>query len=292
LTHPLKRMIEDMQLRHFSPHTQSAYLRAVLRCAAHASVPPQHLTAERARRYLLYLIRERAASGSLSNQTRSALQFFFHVTRRRDDSLASLPAARGPRRLPVVLSKQEVSRFFAAIRSPKQRAIFMTAYGTGLRVSELVSLRVADIDPDRRLLHVRCGKGGRPRYVKLSPRLLRVLRHYVRICRPADWLFPGARPGKPIDRVTVNRIAERIRRRAGLAKRISAHTFRHTYATHLLEAGTDLRTIQALLGHSQIQTTAIYLQVSDAMIAAAPGLLERLQRHSGRCTTTHPSPQP
>jgi integrase/recombinase XerD len=240
------------------------------------TMPPEALEANHVRAYLLHLVQERHASWSLYNQTRCALQFFFRVTLARGESLQGVPCARGHKRLPVVLSQEELRRFFGAIRNPKHKALFMTAYATGLRVSELVSLRVEDIDTSRRLIRVQHGKGQRERYVKLSPQLLRVLRDYCRACKPDGWMFPGQSGQKPIGRLAVNRIADRLRCLAGLGKRVSAHTFRHTYATHMLEAGADLRTIQMLLGHQQLQTTAGYMHVSHSMILAAPSPLDSL----------------
>jgi integrase len=232
------------------------------------------------------------ASWNLYNQTRCALLFFSRVTLARDESLADVPCARAPRRLPVVLSAEELIRFFAAIEDSKHRAIFMTAYAAGLRVSELISLRVEDIDSSRVLIRVRRGKGQTDRYVKLCPVLLRILRDYYRACGPGDWLFPGARHDKPIGRVTVNRIADHVRWVAGLNKRVTAHTFRHTYATHRLEAGADLRTTQMLLGHRNMQTTATYLHVSAAMTSAAPRaglIIGRYEARSGGAVTPEPT---
>jgi integrase/recombinase XerD len=271
-----QRMVEGMQLRNFSPHTQYAYARAVAGCSKHVKMPAEALDANHVRSYLLHLVQERHASWSLYNQTRCALQFFFRVTLSRGESLRGVPCARGHKRLPVVLSQDELRRFFAAIRNPKHKALFMTAYATGLRVSELVSRRTEDVDSGRMLIRVQHGKGQRERCVKLSPQLLRVLRDYCRARKPDGWLFPGQTGQNPIGRLAVNRIADRLRRLAGLGKRVSAHTFRHTYATHVLEAGTDLRTIQMLLGHRQLQTTAGYMQVSHSMILAAPSPLDSL----------------
>jgi site-specific recombinase XerD len=271
-------MIEDMQLRNFSPHTQEAYVRAVAQFTKHFMLPPQTLTADHVRQYLLHLVQERHVSWSLYNQARCALQFFFRVTLGRDETFGGLPCARERKRVPVVLSQEELRRFFAVIRNPKHKAMFMTAYGAGLRVSELVALRVEDIHSARMLIHIREGKGQKERYAKLSGHLLEVLRDYYRTCRPSSWLFPGQEPDKPMSRMSVNRIADYIRRRAGLGKRISPHTFRHSYATHMLDAGADLRTIQVLLGHRHIKSTTIYMHVSQAKIDAAPSPLDLMYR--------------
>lgn len=268
---PLRqRMLEDMRLRNFSPGTQENYLGMVAGLAKHFNQSPQTLTREQVRQYLLYLVQERHVSYSTYNICRCALQFFFRVTLGRQETIETLPYARNRRRLPVVLSQAELRRFFAAIHKPKHKALFMTAYATGLRVSELVHLRPEDIDSSRMLIRVQLGKGQKDRYVKLSAYLLEVLRDYYRKFRPKAWLFTGPSPEKPLLPASVRRAANTIRRRAGIAKKVTAHTFRHTYATHMLEAGVDLRTIQVLLGHRSLKTTLIYLHVSQARIENAP----------------------
>lgn len=273
-----QRMIDDMRLRNFSPHTQDAYLRAVRQFTKHFMRPPETLTADHVRQFLLHLVQQRKASWSLYNQARCALQFFFRITLGRDENFDRLPCARDRKRVPVVLSQEELHRFFAVIRNPKHKAMFMTAYGAGLRVSELVSLRIADIDSSRMLLRIEQGKGQKERYAKLSAHLLRVLRDYFRLERPANWLFPGQPADKPMNRLTVNTLARQLCGRAGITKNVSAHTFRHSYATHMLDAGADLRTIQVLLGHRNIKTTAIYVHVSQAKIDAAPSPLDLMYR--------------
>ena len=175
----------------------------------------------------------------------------------------------------MVLSPEELRRFFAAADNPMHKAIFMTAYATGLRAAELAALRIGDIDSGQMLIRVIQGKGGKDRQVKLSPFLLQELRQYYRICRPADWMFPG-RHGTKRTPESITRAAEDIARRAGIGKKVGAHTFRHTYATHMLDAGADLPTIQALMGHGSLRTTSIYLHVSKAKIDAAPSPLDQL----------------
>ena len=269
-----QRMIEDMRLRNFSPHTESAYVRAVAGFAKYFGQSPEQLTGENARQYLLELVQNRKASVSLYNITRCALQFLYGITLGRDERFDRLPCARERKRLPVVLSQDELQRFFAVIRNVKHRAMFMTAYGAGLRVSELVSLRSDDIDSARMLIRIRSGKGQKDRYAKLSVYLLSVLRDYYKRCKPGAVLFPGSDPNRPIGRITVNVIAKQIADKAGIAKPVSSHTFRHSYATHMLDAGADLRTIQVLLGHRNIKSTAIYMHVSQAKIDAAPSPLD------------------
>ncbi len=269
-----QRMVEDMRLRNFSPHTEAAYVRAVAGFARHFDKSPEQLTGEDARQYLLHLIQNQKASVSLYNITRCALQFFYGITLGRDERFDRLPCARERKRLPAVLSKDELQRFFAVIRNTKHRAMFMTSYGAGLRVSELISLKASDIDSARMLIRIRCGKGQKDRYAKLSAHLLSVLRDYYKRCKPGAVLFPGSDRDRPIGRLVVNALARKIAIKAGIGKRVSSHTFRHSYATHMLDAGADLRTIQVLLGHRNIKSTAIYMHVSQAKIDAAPSPLD------------------
>jgi site-specific recombinase XerD len=273
---PLRqRMLEDMRMRNLSSGTQATYVGAVARFAKYFMQSPEALTREHVRQYLLYLIQERHVSRGSYNICRCALQFLYRVTLGREGPINNIPCARNKKRLPVVLSREELRQFFAAIDNPMHKAIFLTAYGTGLRAAELAALRIGDIDSGQMLIRVRQGKGGKDRQVKLSPFLLQALRDYYRACRPADLLFPGRGAG-PRTPESITRAAEAIARRAGISQRIGAHTFRHTYATHLLDAGADLATIQALMGHGSLRTTAIYLHVSKAKIDAAPSPLDQL----------------
>jgi integrase/recombinase XerD len=269
-----QRMLEDMQLRNFSPHTQGAYIRAVEQFTRYFRQPPETLSVQHARQFLLYLVQERKVSWSCYNQIRAGLIFFFRITLARNESIDGVPCARQRRRVPIVLSQEELQRFFAVIRNKKHLAMLMTMYGAGLRVSELVSLRVEDIDSARMLLRIREGKGQKQRNAKLSKHLLEVLRDYYKACRPCGWLFPGRTAGEPLNRMTVNKAIETLSKRAGLQKNVTPHTLRHSYATHMLDAGADLRTIQVLLGHQCIKSTAIYMHVSQAKIDAAPSPLD------------------
>lgn len=271
-----RRMIEDMTLRNFTPKTIQAYARVVARFARYFRTPPDRLGPEHVRAYLLHLLQERGASMSYSNQTRCALRFFYHVTLGRDDVPESIAPAKQPRTLPVVLSAGEVVRFFDAIKNLKHRAILMTAYAAGLRVSEVTHLRVADIDSQRMVIRVDQGKGRKDRYVMLSQRLLRLLRQYWMVERPRDYLFPGSPPEKPIAPGTVLKACHRACQNAGLSKDVTVHTLRHSFATHLLEAGTDLRTIQVLLGHRSFNTTARYVHVATASLPSTQSPLDRL----------------
>jgi len=274
---PLRqRMLEDMQLRNFSPHTQGAYVRAVAQFTRYFMLPPETLNADHARQFLLYLVQERKVSWSTYNQIRAGLIFFFRITMGRDEAIGEVPCARWRRRVPVVLSPEELQRFFAVIRNLKHRAVYMTMYGAGLRASEILSLRVEDVDSSRMLLRIREGKGQKQRYVKLSKHLLDVLREYYKKYRPNGWLFAGRVPGQPLNRMTLNRVLAYLSKRAALKKNVTPHTLRHSYATHMLDAGADLRTIQVLLGHQNIKSTAIYIHVSQARIDAAPSPLDLL----------------
>jgi integrase/recombinase XerD len=271
-----RRMIEDMQLRNFAPGTIAVYVNCVARFARHFGKSPELLGPEDVRAYLLQLIEQRRPSWSYYNQNVQALRFLYKVTLGRDWALEHIACPKQPKRLPVVLSPDEVVRFFAAIDRLKDRALLMTAYAAGLRISEVVALRVKDIDSRRMVIRVRQGKGRKDRYVMLSPRLLDLLRRYWKAARPRTWLFPGREPDRPIGVRTVTRICRRALQAAGLEKRVTVHTLRHSFATHLLEAGTDLRTIQVLLGHSSPRTTALYTHVSPAALRATASPLDRL----------------
>jgi len=271
-----RRMIEDMTLRNFSPKTIQAYARCVARFARYFDCRPDRLGPEHVRSYLLYLLQERRVSMSYYNQTRCALRFFYHVTLGRDTVAGSIAPAKQPHTLPVVLSAAEVVRFFEAITNLKHRAILMTAYAGGLRISEVTRLRAADIDSQRMVIRVDQGKGRKDRDVMLSQRLLQILRQYWKVVRPPDYLFPGKVPQKPITPGSVLKVCLRARDKAGLGKHVTTRTLRHSFATHLLEAGTDLRTIQVLLGHRSITTTARYIHVATASLAATQSPLDRL----------------
>ncbi len=271
---PLRqRMIEDLRLRNCSPHTIQAYVNAVKQFAQYHQRSPVQLEDEDARQYLLHLVEERQASRSTYIVTLCALRFLYHVTLKRPGRLEGLPIPKGERRLPVVLSLEEAARFFQAISNLKHRALFMVAYDAGLRVAEIVHLRVEDIDSKRMVIRVRQGKGRRDRYVNLSEGLLQLLREYWRAYRPQERLFPGDLPGRPMHASTPNRLLVDVRHRAGLIKHVSVHTLRHSFATHLLEAGTNLRLIQTLLGHRSLNTTAIYTHVSMKALHEAPSPL-------------------
>lgn len=282
---PLRqRMIHDMQLRNLSQGTIKAYVREAEQFAIHYGCSPQRLSGEQIRQYLLYMVEQNKASWSQYNVARCALAFLYNVTLGRCEQIEKLPWAKPPRRLPTVLSVDEVRRMIEVVaHRPRDKALLMTMYGAGLRVSEALALKAQDIDTPRMLLHVRLGKGKKDRIVKLSASLLTALRDAWR-ARPedagnslADRLFPrSGRPDQSIDRGTAFRVVRQAARHAGITRRVGSHTLRHSYATHLLEAGTDLHTIQLLLGHAHLKTTMLYLHLSQAALDAAPNLLDRL----------------
>jgi integrase/recombinase XerD len=271
-----RRMIEDMTLRNFTPDSIATYVRYVAAFARYFNTSPDRLGPEHIRTYQLYLIQEKQLAWSSYCQILSALRFLYEVTLGQDWVVKRLVGPKRPRQLPVVLSLDEVTRFLAAIGNLKHRAILMTAYAAGLRVSEVCRLRVEDIDRQRMVIRLPQAKGHKDRYSVLSPRLLAILRSYWKIARPRPYLFPGSQADRPISPRAVQKAAGRARAAAGLNKGVRPHTMRHSFATHLLEAGTDLRTIPILLGHHSLNTTARYLHVSTAALAATHSPLDRL----------------
>lgn len=269
-----RRMIDDMMLRNLSPATQRSYLHAVTKFSRHFGRSPDRLGPEDVRAFQVYLVSQGISWPSL-NQTVCALRFFYGVTLNRGEIPERIAYARTPRKLPAILSPDEVVRFLEAVPSLKSRAALTTAYAAGLRVSEAVSLKIGDIDSDRMLLQVRHGKGAKDRTVMLSAQLLDILRTYWRLTRPTDWLFPG-RGERPIDVTVLHSACRSATKAAGLTKKVSMHTLRHSFATHLLESGVDIRIIQVLLGHNSLSTTARYTQVATTTIAAAQSPLDRL----------------
>lgn len=273
---PLRqRYIEDLQVRNKSPRTIETYVLRVALFARHFGRSPELLGPEDLRAYQQHLI-ARSVSWSTFNQAVCALRFLFQVTLGRPEAIRHLPFAKRPRTVPRVLSPEEVVRLLQAALPGRDRTLLDVLYSCGLRLKELLGLQVHDIDSARMTLHIRHGKGQKERLVPLSPRLLGVLRGYWRDCRPATWLFPGLKATVPLTDGTVQRICTRTATRAGLGKRIHPHTLRHSFATHLLEAGVDLLSVQALLGHSHFNTTAKYLHVSMRRLRQLPQLLEGL----------------
>jgi len=275
---PLRqRMAEDMRRRNFSTETQRAYLHYMIEYAKYFGVSPDQLGPEAIREYQLHLIDERKMSPESVNCFTSAAKFLYLHTLELPWSAAHFQRSRVPERLPVVLSAAEVALFFQAIGFLKHRAALMTCYGAGLRVSEAVSLKASDIDSQRMVIRVEQGKGAKDRYVGLSPRLLTVLRQYWRQQRPTGpWLFPAIKQDKHISPATLQQVCREAAHLAGLDKRVTAHTLRHSFATHLLENGEDIRVIQVLLGHRRIDTTARYTSVTMGKISATTSPLDHL----------------
>ena len=272
------RMVREMQLRRLAPSTQEAYVRAVRGLAAFYHRPPDELGSEEVKSYLLHLMNERRLDWSTVNASSAGIRFFYSATLGRPDVSASIPPRKTPRRLPEVLSAEEVGRLFAVTENLKHRALLMTAYAAGLRVSELVHLQVRDIDGQRMMVRVRAGKGEKDRYTVLSPRLLDALRAYWRAYRPATWLFPGSAADRPLDRGTAAEVYHQAKERAGITKRGGIHALRHAFATHLLEGGTDLHTIQRLLGHGHLGTTMRYFHLARRTVLATVSPLEWLDQ--------------
>lgn len=234
------------------------------------------------REYLLYLVNDNHVHPATHRMYVAALKFLYVTTLRRPAEVAHIPWPKVPRTLPDILSGQEVESLLEAVRSVKHRAILMTAYGAGLRIAEACSLRISDIDSKRMLIHVRDGKGSKDRYVMLSERLLPYLRYYWRTARPPEpYLFPGGKPGEPITTSAVGRVLRKALTGCAFAKRITVHSLRHGFATHLLELGTDIRTIQRLLGHASIQTTARYTHVSAQHVGRTKSPLDLLGTKQG-----------
>jgi len=270
-----RRMIDDMSLRNLSPATQRSYLHAVTKFSRYYGRSPDCLGLEDVRAFQVHLVSQGISWGSL-NQIVCALRFFYGVTLDRGEIPERIVYARMPRKLPTILSADEVVRFLEAVPSLKARAALTTAYAAGLRASEVASLRVTDIDADRMVIQIHHGKGAQDRTVMLSPQLLSILRTYWRLARPPECLFPRRTPSKPIAITVLHAACRSATKAAGLTKRVSVHTLRHSFATHLLESGVDIRIIQVLLGHRNLSTTALYTQVATSTIAATQSPLDRL----------------
>jgi site-specific recombinase XerD len=275
-------MIDDMTLRKLAPQTQTAYIRAVINLTGFLGRAPDTATAEDLRRYQLHLV-DTGTSSIMLNATITALRFFFGVTLDRPDALAKMSTVREPCKLPVVLSREEVARLIDAARKPKYQAALSVAYGAGLRASEVVALKVGDIDSTRMTLRIEQGKGHKDRYAMLSPVLLERLRAWWRAGRTqgklldGGWLFPGQNPVNPMSTRQLNRICHMAAAAAEIDKRVSMHTLRHSYATHLLEQKVDIRVIQVLLGHKKLETTALYAQVATDVLREVVSPLESLR---------------
>ena len=276
MTEMRRRMEQELNLRGLSENTKRVYLAAVRSYAAFHHQPPDQMGAEEVRSYLVYLAETKKLSGSAINQALCGIRFFYIYVLRRPCDVEPVRFSKRRRKLPVVLTESEVVQLLAAAPTDRDRAILMTLYAAGLRLSEALSLQVGDSDSKAMRIFVRAGKGGKERYVMLSQRLLEELRHYFREARPKLWLFYGAHRDEPIHPRTVQRIVKTAVQKAGLTKPVTAHTLRHSFATHLLERGTSLRYIQELLGHESYKTTLIYTHVSPASLGRVVSPLDRL----------------
>lgn len=271
-----ERMKRDMEIRGFSPNTQQAYLHQIKALTRYFGRSPDALTLEDIHTYQLQLTRERKVASSSLSQIVAALRFFYGVTCKKDWDIETIPYPKRRRRLPVVLNQAEVLRLFDAVENLKHRTILMTLYAAGLRVSELVHLRISDIDSQRMVLFIHQGKGAKDRYVTLSHRLLGVLREYWKLERPEHWLFPGQDARRPLTRASVHKLFKKAVRKTGLIKPITVHGIRHSYATHLLESGVDIRKIQLLLGHRSLRSTQVYTHVARNDLDGTPSPLDLL----------------
>ncbi len=280
MTHLRKIMLEKLGRRNYAQTTVSTYIHAVEGFAKHFGKPPDRLNREHLREYQAFLLRERKLEPRTVKLHVSALRFFFLKTLKRPYRLDDIPYPKVPRRLPTILTVEEVGRLIDSAPNLMDRTLLMVLYSTGMRNRELRHLQVRDIDSRSMLIHIQYGKGGRDRYVPLSPKLLETLREYWRWMKPKTWLFPGTvdgwRADKPITPKVVWDACQSAAKRAGIEKHVYAHLLRHSYATHLLEAGADLRTIQLLLGHVELRHTVIYLHLSRRHLQAVANPLDTL----------------
>lgn len=273
-----ERMIGDLRLRNFSEGTIASYTRVVGDFARFFHVSPDQLGAEEIRQYLLHVIEQRKISWATYQGYRAALKFFYTKTLQQPWFEQEIPKPKVRRKIPEILSPEEIETLLNSTMNLKHRAMLATLYGAGVRRAELRTLKVSDIDSQRMVIHIRAGKGQLPRQIPLSPKLLELLRVYWRWRKPSHWLFPSARyPDRPLDLSGIFNIVADAAKRAGLKRRVTPHLLRHCFASHLLEAGADLRTIQLLLGHRDLETTARYLHVSDRTLRAARSPLDSLK---------------
>ena len=271
------RMTEDMQIRNLAVHTQNTYLLQVALFARHFNKSPELLGPEQIRTYQVYLTNEKKLATSSILIAISALRFLYKVTLKKSWAIDDvIPAPKKPQRLPIILSPEEVIQFLAAVTSAKHRAILTTCYAAGLRISEAVALAPPAIDSKRMVLRVEQGKGKKDRYVMLSPKLLTTLRDWWRLERPQHWLFPGDLPDRHITRAAVEHECQKAHAACKIPKPITPHSLRHAFAVHLLEQGTDVRTIQLLLGHRSLATTARYLRIATTKVCSTTSPLDLL----------------
>ncbi len=273
-----EQMKDDLELKGLSPHTQEIYLRQVKQFTHHYGRSPRQLGEKEIKEYLLYLIREKKSSTSTVNQCYHALKFLYKTTLNREWVIARVPRLKSIKQLPIVLDKEEVESLFSVMKNIKHRAILMLIYSSGLRLMEAAHLKVTDVDSKSMLLRIKQGKGRKDRYTILSKVALKALREYWNQYRPKEWLFAGRFPDKPLTGRSIQRVLIKAKKLAGIKKPATVHTLRHSFATHLLEAGTNLYHIQLLLGHRSINTTTIYLHVSRKELVRIVSPLDRKRK--------------
>lgn len=286
---PLRqRMLDDMSIRNLAENTKLSYVQQVGCFARYFGCSPEDLGPEQVREYQRHLTNDRHLEASSVGIATAALRFLYRVTLRRSWTSDDIPMPKKPFKLPVVLSQQEVVLFLSSVKSLKHRTILTTLYAAGLRISEATHLQVTDVDSQRMMLRVNQGKFRKDRYVMLSPCLLDTLRSYWKVVRPKLWLFPGDIVGRPITRDAVGLACDKARRASGIAKPITPHSLRHAFATHLLESGTNVRTIQLLLGHRSLATTSRYLKIATSTVCATTSPLDLLPKIEPLPSTTTP----
>ncbi len=274
---PLRvKFSEFMQLRNLATRTQQTYLQAMIKLTNHYNRSPEQIGQEDIFQYILYLQNEKKQSFSTCNQALCAFKCFYNQFLNNGTTVLDVPMRKRPRKLPIVYSQEEVQKIIRCTTKPKYRMIFMTAYGTGLRLTELANLKVKDIDSQRMNIFVGNSKGQKDRYTLLPPKLLDELKRYYQLFQPQKWLFHGCQPGRRLSTDSIARTFRDVRIKAGITKGGGIHTFRHSFATHLLEAGTDIRTVQHLLGHADISTTMVYLHVTNRLISKVESPLEQI----------------
>jgi len=277
MTELRQKMINEMTVRGFSVKTQEAYISAVAGLAGYYKQSPEKINKKMVQDYLLYLMKEKQRAWNSCNVVVSGLRFFYTHTIGKKWISLSIPSRKKPRRLPEILSKEELESLFGALSNQKHRTLLMTTYSAGLRVSEVIGLKVTDIDSKRMMIRVQQGKGRRDRYTILSERLLKELRIYWKMYQPAQWLFFGTKKSRPLTDRSAQAVYNNAKEKAGIIKGKGIHTLRHCFATHLMESGVNIRTIQTLMGHTSIQTTMIYLQVTRKQISETQSPLDKLE---------------
>jgi integrase/recombinase XerD len=278
-----EKMSRDMSVRNFAVNTVESYLRSVRDLAKYYMIPPDRLTQEQLLDYIYYLIKERKLAPGSVNTVTAGLRFFYKETLGMGNMATAIPPRKKPRKLPEVFNADELSRLFAVILNQKHRVMLMTAYAAGLRISEVTNLKIKDIDSGRMTIRIKNSKGSKDRYTMLSPRLLLELRAYWKIYRPKGFLFPSPIKNGPLDRATPDLVFRESKKKAEITKAVTFHSLRHTFATNLLENGVDIRTIQILLGHSSITSTAIYLHIARQDLSSVSSPLDLIDLSALEC---------